>query len=34
MNTGLDRAQALAALRKYNSEPFHLLHAQIGRAHV
>ena len=27
MNTGLDRAQALAALRKYNSEPFHLLHA-------
>ena len=27
MNTGLDRAQALAALRKYNKEPFHLLHA-------
>ena len=27
MNAGLDRAQALAALRKYNREPFHLLHA-------
>ena len=27
MNAGLDRAQALAALRKYNKEPFHLLHA-------
>ena len=27
MNAGLDRAQALAALQKYNKEPFHLLHA-------
>lgn len=27
MNAGLDRTQALAALRKYNREPFHLLHA-------
>ena len=27
MNAGLDRAQALAALRKYNKEPLHLLHA-------
>ena len=27
MNAGLDRMQALAALRKYNKEPFHLLHA-------
>ena len=26
MNAGLDRQQALAALMKYNKEPFHLLH--------
>lgn len=27
MNAGFDRSVALAALRKYNQEPFHLLHA-------
>ena len=27
MNTGFDRAQGLAALTKYNKEPFHILHA-------
>lgn len=27
MNAGMNRAQALAALMKYNKEPFHLLHA-------
>ncbi len=27
MNAGFDRAQGLAALTKYNKEPFHILHA-------
>ena len=27
MNAGLDRAQAICALKKYNKEPFHLQHA-------
>ena len=41
METTVTRQQALALLRKYNREPFHLQHAltvegvmQIGRAHV
>ena len=27
MNANLDRDQALALLREYNKEPFHILHA-------
>ena len=38
METTVTRQQALALLRKYNREPFHLQHAltveEIGRAHV